>query len=79
MSQTLSLGLGHPIAIEAPLASMHKSDVVRLGLELGVPFGRIAEVIDAVLQQHVQGPATDLETVRAADRAARARATTFLD
>jgi 1-deoxy-D-xylulose-5-phosphate reductoisomerase len=45
----------------------------------GLPFGRIAEVIDAVLQRHEQGPATDLEAVRAADRAARARATTFLD
>jgi 7-cyano-7-deazaguanine synthase len=38
MSRTLSLGLGHDIAIDAPLASMHKSDVVRLGLELGVPL-----------------------------------------
>ena len=45
----------------------------------GLPFGRIAEVIDAVLQRHQQGTATDLEAVRAADRDARARATTFLD
>jgi len=38
MGRTLSLGLAHPIAIEAPFAGMHKSDVVRLGLELGVPL-----------------------------------------
>jgi 7-cyano-7-deazaguanine synthase len=38
MSRTLSLGLGHDIAIDAPLAHMHKSDVVRLGLELNVPL-----------------------------------------
>ncbi len=38
MARTLSLGLGHDIAIDAPLAHMHKSDVVRLGLELNVPL-----------------------------------------
>jgi 7-cyano-7-deazaguanine synthase len=38
MSRTLSLGLAHDITIDAPLAHMHKSDVVRLGLELNVPL-----------------------------------------
>ncbi|HEY6509974.1 MAG TPA: 7-cyano-7-deazaguanine synthase [Vicinamibacterales bacterium] len=38
MSRTLSLGLGHAVAVDAPFAGMHKSDVVRLGLELGVPL-----------------------------------------
>jgi 7-cyano-7-deazaguanine synthase len=38
MSRTLSLGLDHDITIDAPLAQMHKSDVVRLGLELNVPL-----------------------------------------
>ncbi len=38
MGQALSLGLGAPIAIEAPFASMHKADVIRLGRSLGVPF-----------------------------------------
>ena len=38
MARALSLGLGAPIAIEAPFASMHKSDVIRRGLELGVPL-----------------------------------------
>ena len=31
----------------------------------GLRFGRISEVIDAVLSQHVPGPARDVETVRA--------------
>ena len=38
MSRTLSLGLAHEVAIAAPFSGMHKSDVVRLGLELGVPL-----------------------------------------
>jgi 7-cyano-7-deazaguanine synthase len=38
MSRALTLGLGAPIAIEAPLASRHKSDVIRTGIELGVPL-----------------------------------------
>jgi len=38
MAHALSLGLAHPIAVDAPFASMDKSDVVRLGVELGVPL-----------------------------------------
>ena len=38
MSRALSLGLGAPIAIEAPFATLHKSDVIRKGIELGVPL-----------------------------------------
>lgn len=37
-SQALTLGLGAPIAIEAPFAALHKSDVIRRGVELGVPL-----------------------------------------
>jgi len=37
-SRALTLGLGAPIAIEAPFATMHKPDVIRRGVELGVPF-----------------------------------------
>lgn len=37
-SRALSLGLGTPIAIAAPFAALHKSDVIRRGLELGVPL-----------------------------------------
>jgi 7-cyano-7-deazaguanine synthase len=38
MSQTLSLGLAHRLAIEAPFSSMHKEDVIALGASLEVPF-----------------------------------------
>jgi 7-cyano-7-deazaguanine synthase len=38
MSRTLSLGLAHDIVIDAPFVTMHKSDVIRLGTELKVPF-----------------------------------------
>jgi 1-deoxy-D-xylulose-5-phosphate reductoisomerase len=36
-----------------------------------IPFGRIPELVDAALAAHVPEPADDLETIRAADRAAR--------
>jgi 7-cyano-7-deazaguanine synthase len=39
MAHALSLGLAHPIEVAAPFAAMAKSDVIRLGLELGVPLG----------------------------------------
>jgi len=38
MARALSLGLAHEIEVVAPFVSMHKPDVVRLGLELGVPL-----------------------------------------
>jgi 7-cyano-7-deazaguanine synthase len=38
MARALSLGLNQPIEIDAPLAVMHKDDVIRLGQELRVPF-----------------------------------------
>jgi len=38
MARALSAGLAHPIAIEAPFAAMHKAEVIRRGIELGVPL-----------------------------------------
>jgi 7-cyano-7-deazaguanine synthase len=38
MARALTIGLAHPIEVDAPFASMHKSDVVRLGVLLGVPL-----------------------------------------
>ncbi len=43
-----------------------------------IPFGRISEVIEAVLDAHPPARAADVETVRAADRWARARARELL-
>jgi 7-cyano-7-deazaguanine synthase len=38
MARALSLGLAHAIEIAAPFAAMEKSEVIRLGVELGVPL-----------------------------------------
>jgi 7-cyano-7-deazaguanine synthase len=38
MARALSLGLAHALEIAAPLVTMHKADVVKLGAELGVPL-----------------------------------------
>ena len=38
MAHALSLGLAHEVTIGAPLATMHKEEVVALGGALGVPF-----------------------------------------
>ena len=38
MAGALSLGLAHRLDVVAPFASMHKADVIRLGVELGVPL-----------------------------------------
>jgi 7-cyano-7-deazaguanine synthase len=38
MARALSLGLAHELTIEAPFVTREKSDVVRLGVELGVPL-----------------------------------------
>ena len=38
MARALSLGLGRPLAIDAPYANTEKSEVIRRGAALGVPF-----------------------------------------
>jgi 7-cyano-7-deazaguanine synthase len=38
MAQALSAGLAWQVAIETPLAELHKADVIKRGAALGVPF-----------------------------------------
>ncbi len=38
MARALSLGLAHPIEIEAPYAGVSKAEVIRRGIALAVPF-----------------------------------------
>jgi 7-cyano-7-deazaguanine synthase len=38
MARAMSLGLAQPLEIAAPLSSLHKDDVIQLGLKLGVPL-----------------------------------------
>jgi 7-cyano-7-deazaguanine synthase len=38
MAKAMSIGLNHPVEVATPLASMHKDDVIRMGMRLGVPL-----------------------------------------
>jgi 7-cyano-7-deazaguanine synthase len=40
MAAALSLGLAHDLVVGAPFSTLHKADVVRLGVSLGVPLAR---------------------------------------
>jgi 7-cyano-7-deazaguanine synthase len=47
MARALTLGLAHPIQIAAPFAALDKSDVIRLGVDLGVPLGLTLSCMNA--------------------------------
>jgi 7-cyano-7-deazaguanine synthase len=38
MARAMTLGLAHELTIDAPLAQMHKPEVIRIGAKLGVPM-----------------------------------------
>lgn len=40
LTQAISFGLARPFEIATPFSTLHKEDVIRLGVELGVPFER---------------------------------------
>jgi 7-cyano-7-deazaguanine synthase len=52
MARALSLGLAHPIAVETPFATWSKEDVIRRGLELGVPLALTLSCMQPVLGRH---------------------------
>lgn len=52
MQRALSLGLAAPLAIETPLARLHKADVIRRGVALGVPFELTLSCMQPVEGQH---------------------------
>jgi 7-cyano-7-deazaguanine synthase len=52
MARAVSLGLASAIAIDAPFASMHKADVIRLGAELGVPFEWTLSCMQPIDRRH---------------------------
>jgi 7-cyano-7-deazaguanine synthase len=39
ISRALSLGLNYPMEVVTPFSAMHKEDVIRIGVALGVPLG----------------------------------------
>jgi len=57
MARALSLGLAHSIAIETPFASREKSEVIRLGMELGVPLELTLSCMNPRLRQGYGGQA----------------------
>jgi 7-cyano-7-deazaguanine synthase len=52
LARTLSIGLATPIAIDAPLLSLHKADVIRLGRTLGVPLELTLSCMQPVADVH---------------------------
>jgi 7-cyano-7-deazaguanine synthase len=52
MARALSLGLAHPLTIDAPFAGLDKSDVVTLGVELGVPLGLTLSCMNPQRETH---------------------------
>jgi 7-cyano-7-deazaguanine synthase len=52
MGQAMSLGLAHPIAIEAPYRTWHKADVIRRGNALGVPMALTLSCMNPVGDRH---------------------------
>jgi 1-deoxy-D-xylulose-5-phosphate reductoisomerase len=76
----LSAGLaaGRAGGISPAVFNAANEEAVAAFLGGGIPFGRISEVIEGVLERHSAGPATSLEAVREADRWARRQARTLL-
>ena len=52
MADALQLGLGRPIAIDAPFADISKADVIRRGVELGVRFERSLSCMSPIGTSH---------------------------
>lgn len=61
MGRALSLGLAHTIEVDAPFASMDKSAVIRLGMELAVPLALTLSCMNPRLRHSfgVQPPAVE--------------------
>jgi 7-cyano-7-deazaguanine synthase len=52
MAATLSMGLAHPIEIDAPYASVDKVTVVRRGVSLGLPLELTLSCMSPVAETH---------------------------
>jgi len=54
MARTLSLGLAHQLDVEAPYAELEKTDVIRRGFALGVPFELTMSCMKPVAGEHAR-------------------------
>ncbi len=52
MSVALGLGLAETLDIDAPFATLHKADVIRLGVSLGVPLAATLSCMNPVEGMH---------------------------
>lgn len=71
MARALSLGLNSPITIAAPFADLEKRDVIRLGVELGVPLEMTLSCMSPYLRQGYGGQARDPHGGAAAEHCGR--------
>lgn len=55
MQEALSLGLDHALEVAAPFSAMEKEDVIRLGVELGVPLELTLSCMNPVAPHEAQG------------------------
>jgi len=55
MGRALSLGLNRPLDVAAPFATLHKDQVIALGLALGVPLDRTLSCMNPVDDGHCGG------------------------
>jgi 7-cyano-7-deazaguanine synthase len=58
MARAASLGLDHPLDVVAPFSTLHKADVIRLGVELGVPLDRTLSCMNPGSGRRAQEPRT---------------------
>ncbi len=61
IGRALSLGLAHDVRIDTPFARKEKSDVIRLGVELGVPLELTLSCMNPRLRQGYGGQAPAIE------------------
>jgi 7-cyano-7-deazaguanine synthase len=61
MAQALSLGLAHRIDIDTPFADKDKADVIRIGVELGVPLELTLSCMNPSFRQGSAGEAREID------------------
>jgi 7-cyano-7-deazaguanine synthase len=52
MSRALSLGLAHEVEVVTPFSALHKHEVIRRGVDLGVPFSLTLSCMGPVGDEH---------------------------
>jgi 7-cyano-7-deazaguanine synthase len=52
MAAAMALGLARPFHVAAPFARLHKEDVIRIGLDLGVPLGLTLSCMNPAGDRH---------------------------